>query len=149
MSFRLEKSVWLPRPIDEVFAFFGDAGNLERMTPPWLSFKILTPRPIDMRAGTLIDYRIALHGIPMKWRTKITTWNPPFEFVDEQLSGPYRRWHHRHTFAEEAGGTRVGDIVDYDVLGGWLVNKVFVERDVRKIFDFRETTLKKLFPGKS
>lgn len=149
MSFRLEKSVWLPRPIDEVFAFFGDAGNLEVMTPPWLSFKILTPRPIDMRPGTLIDYRIALHGIPMKWRTEITAWNPPFEFVDEQLSGPYRRWHHRHTFREENGGTRVGDEVTYDVLGGWLVNKVFVERDVTRIFNYREETLKRLFPAKS
>ena len=128
-------------------AFFGDAGNLELMTPPWLSFKILTPRPIAMRPGTLIDYRIALHGIPMKWRTEITAWNPPFEFVDEQLSGPYRRWHHRHTFVEERGGTRVGDEVTYDVLGGWLVNKVFVERDVTRIFSYREETLKRLFPA--
>ncbi len=145
MSYRLTKSVWVPRPIDEVFEFFGNAANLELMTPPWLSFKILTPTPIEMREGTTIDYRIALRGLPMRWRSEISTWKPPFEFVDEQLKGPYRRWHHRHTFETRDGGTQVGDDVTYDVLGGALVHKFFVAGDLKKIFDFREETLRRLF----
>lgn len=145
MSFVLKKSVWVPRPIEEVFDFFGDASNLEQMTPPWLAFKILTPQPIEMRPGTLIDYRISLRGLPMKWRTEITTWNPPFEFVDEQLSGPYRQWHHRHTFVARDGGTDVTDEVTYDVLGGAIIRHLFVKNDLEKIFAFREATLKARF----
>ena len=149
MSFVLKKSVWVPRPIDEVFHFFGDAANLELMTPPWLQFKILTPQPIAMRPGTLIDYRISLRGLPMRWRTEITAWNPPFEFVDEQLKGPYRKWHHRHTFVERDGGTEVGDEVTYDVLGGALIRHFFVKGDLEKIFAFRERTLVERFGGRA
>jgi len=145
MSYRITKSLWVPRPIDEVFDFFGNAANLEQMTPPWVGFKILTPQPIEMRAGSLIDYRISLHGLPLRWRTEITTWKPPFEFVDEQLKGPYRRWHHRHTFESRDGGTLVGDEVTYDVVGGALVNRLFVAGDVKKIFAFREEALRRLF----
>jgi len=149
MSYRIAKSLWVPRPIDEVFEFFGNAANLELMTPPWLAFKILTPEPIEMRPGTTIDYRISLRGLPMRWRSQITTWNPPFEFVDEQLKGPYRRWHHRHTFESRDGGTLVGDEVNYDVLGGNLIHRVFVEGDLRKIFAFREETMLRLFGATS
>lgn len=145
MSYRITKSVWVPRPIDEVFEFFGNAANLETMTPPWLAFKILTPQPIAMHTGTTIDYRISLRGLPMRWRSEITHWNPPFEFVDEQLKGPYRRWHHRHTFETWDGGTLVGDDVTYDVLGGALVNRLFVKKDLKQIFAFREETLHRLF----
>jgi len=145
MSYRITKSVWVPRPIDEVFEFFGNAANLELMTPPWLAFKILTPQPIAMCAGTLIDYRISLRGLPMRWRSEITVWKPPFEFVDEQRKGPYRRWHHRHTFESRNGGTLVGDEVNYDVLGGALIHRLFVEGDLKKIFAFREETLRRLF----
>lgn len=145
MSYRLAKSVWVPRPIDEVFDFFGNAANLELMTPPWLAFKILTPQPIVMRPGTTINYRISLRGLPMRWQSEITVWKPPFEFVDEQVKGPYRRWHHRHTFESRDGGTVVGDEVDYDVFGGALIHRFLVEGDLRKIFAFREKTLQRLF----
>jgi len=145
MSYRIAKTLWVPRPIEDVFAFFGTAANLELMTPPWLSFKIITPQPIEMRPGTRIDYRISLRGLPMRWRSEITEWNPPFSFVDEQLKGPYRHWHHRHTFESRDGGTLVGDEVTYDVLGGALVHRLFVEGDLKKIFAFREETMRRLF----
>ena len=149
MSYRIAKTLWVPRPIDEVFEFFGNAANLELMTPPWLAFRILTPQPIAMRPGTAIDYRISLRGLPMRWRSEITTWNPPFEFVDEQRKGPYRKWHHRHTFESRDGGTLVGDEVTYDVLGGDLIHRLFVAGDLRKIFAFREETMLRLFHNQS
>ena len=145
MSYRIAKTLWVPRPIDAVFEFFGNAANLELMTPPWLAFKILTPQPIEMCPGTHIDYRISLRGLPMRWRSEITTWKPPFEFVDEQRKGPYRQWHHRHTFESRDGGTLVGDEVTYDVLGGDLIHRLFVAGDLRKIFAFREETMLRLF----
>ena len=137
---------WLARPRDEVFEFFAAAANLERLTPPWLGFEILTPRPIAMRVGALIDYRLRVHGLPLRWRTEITEWQPPLRFVDEQLRGPYRLWHHTHTFTERDGGTAVHDRVRYAVLGGVLVQKLLVERDVRTIFGYREKVLRELFP---
>lgn len=140
----LRTSLWLPRPIGEVFAFFADAGNLEAITPPWLRFRIVTPRPIAMRAGALIDYGLRLHGIPMRWRTEITAWEPPHRFVDEQLRGPYRLWRHEHTFREEDGGTRVRDEVRYRVLGGPLVEPWLVRPDLRRIFTFRTEKMQEL-----
>lgn len=149
MSYRLEKSVWVPETIANVFDFFSDAGNLELLTPPWLGFTIVTPRPIAMHEGTRINYRISLRGIPMGWESEITVWKPPFEFVDEQIRGPYRRWHHRHTFTPQNNGTLVTDEVTYDVLGGAIVNRLFVRGELEKIFAFREETLRKRFtsPG--
>jgi len=131
--------LWLPRPRDEVFAFFADAANLEALTPPWLHFHIVDPA-IVIRAGVRIDYRLKVHGIPMTWQSEISRWDPPSSFVDEQRKGPYRRWVHTHTFAEERGGTRVGDSVDFEVPLAWLVGG-FVMRDVRKIFAFRRQAL--------
>ena len=145
MSYRLSRSLLVPRPIDEVFAFFGDAANLERLTPPFLKFRILTPPPIVMRPGTLIDYRISLHGLPMKWRSEITEWRPPYSFVDEQRRGPYKSWIHRHTFAAESGGTRVSDDVQYEVTGGALVHRLLVQGQLEKIFNYRLTVLGELF----
>ena len=137
---RLESDLWLPRPLDEVFAFFSDAANLEALTPPSLQFKILTPQPVAMRQGTLIDYRIRIHGIPIGWQSEISVWEHPHRFVDVQRSGPYRRWEHTHGFAAVNGGTRVTDLVDFEVpfafVAGW-----FVRRDVEKIFAFRRKTL--------
>lgn len=143
--FEHRSEIWLPRPRAEVFAFFSDAGNLERLTPPWLGFEILTPRPIAMRPGARIDYRLKIHGLPIRWKTEITAWDPPRQFVDEQLSGPYRLWHHTHTFIEEGDGTRVVDRVRYAMFGGRFVHKLFVERDVRTIFAFRERVLRDIF----
>jgi ligand-binding SRPBCC domain-containing protein len=143
--FTLETELWLPRPRDEVFRFFADAFNLEALTPPWLKFEVLTPRPIEMRAGLRIDYRLRLRGLPLRWQSEITAWEPPVRFVDEQRRGPYRAWIHQHTFEERDGGTLARDMVRYDVIGGRLVNRFFVRRDVRKIFEFRQERLREVF----
>jgi ligand-binding SRPBCC domain-containing protein len=140
---RLTTELWLPRPREEVFQFFSDAANLEALTPPWLHFEVLTPTVV-LRPGVRIDYRLRLYGVPLQWQSEISRWEPPDCFVDEQRRGPYRHWIHTHTFAEERGGTRVGDAVDFEVpfgrLAGW-----FVMRDVRKIFAFRTQALLKRF----
>ena len=143
-EFRLETELWLPRPRAEVFSFFAEARNLETITPPWLRFEVLTPPPIVLRVGALIDYRIRVHGIPIRWRTEIAEWQPPLRFVDLQLRGPYTLWHHTHTFEERAGGTLCGDVVRYRPRGGALVNWLFVRRDVERIFDFRRQRLQQL-----
>jgi ligand-binding SRPBCC domain-containing protein len=144
--FKLETELWLPHRRDEVFRFFADAFNLETLTPPWLKFEVLTPRPIEMRVGLQIDYRLRLRGLPLRWRSEITAWEPPGRFVDEQRRGPYRAWIHEHTFEEQDGGTLTRDRVQYAVIGGWLINTLFVRRDVEKIFHFRQETLQGLFP---
>jgi ligand-binding SRPBCC domain-containing protein len=146
-EFILEAELWLPRPLDEVFAFFSDANNLETITPSWLNFEVITPGPIIMRPGTLIDYRIRIHGFPVRWRTEITRWQPPHQFVDEQLRGPYKLWHHTHTFAERDGKTWCADRVRYFPRGGALMNRLFVRRDVEKIFAYRARRLQELFPA--
>jgi hypothetical protein len=141
----LTAQVWLPRPVDEVFPFFADAGNLNRITPPRLRFEILTRRPIAMQVGTRIDYRLRVRRFPARWQSEITAWEPPYRFVDEQRRGPYRLWHHAHTFAERDGGTLVGDRVRYAGRGGVFVNRLFVQRDVAAIFAYRQQTLRELF----
>ena len=120
-----------------------DAANLEALTPPWLHFEILTPTVV-LRPGARIDYRLRLYGIPLRWQSEISRWEPPESFVDEQRRGPYRRWVHTHTFAEERDGTRIGDAVEFEVPFGWLAGW-FVMRDVRKIFAFRTEVLLNLF----
>ena len=142
----LDSTIWLPRPTDDIFSFFSNAFNLEMLTPPFLNFHVLTPRPITMAPGMRIQYRLGLHGIPVKWESEITVWEPPHRFVDEQRRGPYRRWHHEHTFVARDGGTDVSDHVEYSVLGGLLINTLFVARDVRALFNFRREKLKQLFP---
>ena len=137
---------WLSVPLDTVFAFFGDAGNLDAITPPWLHFKILTPQPIEMGQGTLIDYRIRIHGIPIRWRTRINAWEPPFRFVDEQISGPYRLWIHEHTFAERDGGTLIRDVVRYATPFDALLHDRFVRPDIERIFAFRKEAIERHFP---
>lgn len=144
----LERTQVVPRPRDEVFAFFADATNLERLTPPFLGFTILTPQPIEVRAGTLIDYRIRLSGIPMTWRTLIEDYVPGVQFVDVQLRGPYKRWRHLHTFRDVDGGTAIGDRVEYELpLGplGRIAHAVLVKRQLRTIFDYRAQVMKDMF----
>lgn len=144
-NFQFTAEQWLPRPCREVFAFFADARNLQTITPEWLQFEILTPCPIDMRAGALIDYRLRVRGFPIHWRTEITEWQPPHRFVDQQLRGPYHVWHHTHTFIERDGGTLCRDEVAYRPRGGALLHWLFVRRDVEKIFAFRRDKLQQLF----
>ncbi len=143
--FELRAALWLPRPVEEVFEFFSDAGNLDSITPDSLRFEILTPRPIDMRQGALLDYRLKVRGIPFTWRSLISAWEPPHRFVDEQVRGPYRVWHHEHTFWKCDGGTLCRDQVIYDMIGGALANALLVQRDLRNIFNFRCQSLRERF----
>jgi len=142
---RLQTIQFLPAPREQVFAFFADALQLETITPPWLHFAVLTPAPIVMSAGTLIDYRLRLHCIPLRWRTRINAWEPPSRFVDEQLRGPYRSWVHTHLFEEIDGGTLCHDLVDYTTPGGGMIDMLFVRSDLRKIFTYRRAELARRF----
>ncbi len=143
-TFTLSTEHRIEKPIAEVFAFFSDAHNLTEITPPWLHFVVLTPRPIEMEVGTLIDYRLKLRGIPVRWQSEITEWDPPHYFADEQRRGPYRCWIHQHKFVESDEGTLVQDEVEYAVLGGQLINKLFVRPDIEKIFEYRSSKLQEL-----
>lgn len=137
----LERTQIIPLSAEETFAFFSDAFNLERITPPFLRFRILTPPPIKMEQGTLIEYRLKLFGVPIYWRTLIEHWRPENFFVDRQISGPYALWRHTHTFEEVAPGqTRMEDVVEYSIpfgVLGRLAHTLFVKRMVNKIFDYR------------
>ena len=144
-TFVFESSVWLPRPLGDVFEFFSDASNLEVITPPWLKFSVVTLAPVEMRPGTLIEYRLRFRGVPLRWRSEITVWDPPHRFADVQVKGPYRQWVHEHSFAERDGGTLAGDRVAYAVWGGALANALVVRRDVERIFDYRKQTLTAMF----
>ena len=137
--------LWLPLPPEAVFAFFGNAANLDAITPPWLGFRILTPLPIVMREGTLIDYRLRVHRLPLRWRKRISAWQPPHRFVDEQSRGPYRQWIHEHTFEPRNHGTLVRDLVRYAVPFDFIAHLLFVRRDIEKIFEFRAEELKRRF----
>jgi ligand-binding SRPBCC domain-containing protein len=148
-EFKMQTELWLPRPRQEVFPFFADARNLEALTPPWLKFEVLTPAPIAMRPGTLIDYRIRVHGLPIRWRTEIAEWDPPHQFVDQQLRGPYTLWHHTHTFMERDGGTLCLDCVRYRPRGGALINWLFVRRDVERVFQYRQQRMQELLGTKA
>ncbi len=143
MAHLLKRSTWIERPIEEVYAFFADAGNLERVTPPELRFRILTQLPIEMRVGALIEYRLALFGVAFGWRTEISCWEPPHRFIDRQLAGPYRQWIHSHEFTPERGGTRMRDTVEYVLPLGplGLLALPLIRRQLKRIFDYREVAL--------
>jgi ligand-binding SRPBCC domain-containing protein len=136
----------LPLPLEEAFAFFGAAENLERITPPELGFEIVTPSPVEMRAGTLIDYRLRLFGLRFGWRTEITAWHPPHGFVDTQLRGPYAQWIHRHAFSSVDGGTLMEDEVRYrlpvPVLGE--AGYPLVRLQLARIFRYRQRRVREL-----
>ena len=136
----------LPGAPEDVFPFFADARNLEAITPPLLRFEVVTPEPIDMRVGTLIQYRLKLHGVPVRWLTSIQAWEPPYRFVDVQVSGPYALWHHTHEFVRDGDTTVMTDVVRYAIgFGplGELAHRLFVRRDVAAIFDFRHDELRR------
>jgi ligand-binding SRPBCC domain-containing protein len=145
--FEYRSELWVPRAVEEVFPFFADAHNLQELTPPFLDFRVLTPRPVPMAPGVRIDYRLRLHGLPIRWESEITVWDPPHRFVDEQRRGPYRTWIHTHRFTPRNGGTLVEDEVRYEVLGGRLVNDLFIRKDVERIFAYRAARLLALFGG--
>lgn len=149
-TFTLTNELWLPQSPEEVFPFFADAGNLELLTPPSLRFRILTSLPIEMAVGTLIDYRIRLRGMPIRWQSEITAWEPPYRFVDEQRRGPYCLWVHEHVFmpregAAQNGGTLARDVVRYAVPGGAIVQRLFVASELERIFDYRNAALRRNF----
>jgi ligand-binding SRPBCC domain-containing protein len=139
--------LWIARPREEIFPFFAEAANLDSLTPSWLHFEVLTPGKIAMGPGALIDYRLRVHGVPLRWRTEIAEWRPPERFVDVQLRGPYRLWRHTHTFVERAGGTLCRDEVEYWPRGGAIINWLFVRRDIERIFQFRQRRLLEIFAG--
>lgn len=146
--YTLRREQWIQRPVDEVFAFFADAHNLEEITPPWLGFRIISTSSTGVSKGTEIRYRLRLHGIPIHWRTEILDWNPPYSFVDVQRSGPYKLWHHTHKFEAHGDQTRMTDVVQYSLPFGWLgriAHALKVGSDVQRIFDYRRERIDELF----
>ena len=143
----LEREQTLAIDPKRAFGFFADARNLERITPPWLRFRVVTPGEIVMGAGTLIEYRLALHRIPVSWLTRIETWEPPLRFVDRQIRGPYAFWEHSHSFEPVAEGTLIRDRIRYripfGILGG-LAQLLVVRRDLERIFDYRREQVSNL-----
>ncbi len=148
MTYTLRREQWIARPADEVFAFFANAENLEKITPPWLGFRILSMSTPSIEEGTTIRYRLRLHCIPVQWRTDICEWNPPRCFVDVQTKGPYRQWRHTHRFEADGDRTKMIDEVQYSLpfgLLGRIVHALKVQRDIRRIFDYRRLRIDALF----
>jgi ligand-binding SRPBCC domain-containing protein len=146
-EYLLKRSVWVRRPIEEVFPFFAAAENLGRITPPELGFRIDSPTPVAMHRGATIDYTIRLYRMPMKWRTGITKWDPPHYFEDTQLAGPYAKWVHTHRFTEYNGGTTIDDRVEYVLPFGTLGHIAWplVRRQLDRIFDYRTEVMLERF----
>lgn len=143
----LERDQFLAKPLEEVFEFFAEVENLERITPPWLGFSLADRHLTRIQAGTEIEYRLRLHGLPLRWVSCIDVWQPPMVFVDRQVRGPYRLWVHRHQFASTNGGTLISDRVRYALpLGhlGRLAHRLFVGRDLDRVFDFRSRAVRQL-----
>ena len=149
---RLERRQYLEHPLGEVFEFFAAARNLQRITPPWLSFEVLSPEPVEMAVGVLIDYRLTLHGVPLGWTSQIEVWEPGRQFVDRALRGPFALWHHRHRFSAAGEGTIVADEVHYALpFGalGELAHPLFVARDLDRIFAQRHEAVERILASAS
>ena len=144
-DFHFSTSVLLPYPRVEVFDFLSKAEKLNLQTPPWVHFSILTPLPIEMRQGAVIRYRIRVRGIPVRWDSEITEWEPPLRFTDTQIRGPYSYWIHRHEFDETPEGTLATDDITYRVPGGALINRLYVAGELRKIFAHRKARLLQIY----
>ncbi len=140
-----EQECLIPAPLDRAFAFFSDATNLARITPPQLGLRVLTPTPIPMKAGTEITYRIRVRGIPLRWTSRITVWEPGKRFIDEQLRGPYKLWVHEHRFEATPNGTRMFDHVRYSTPMDWLVHRWLVAPDIKRIFEHRTRVILEVF----
>ena len=144
----LETSLWLPQSPDEIFPFFADAKNLERITPPWLNFRILSQSTPQIQKGTIFEYKLKIKGFPVRWSSLIEDWQVNRSFVDTQLRGPYKLWHHTHTFESDRGGTRMLDRVKYELplgkLGDFLAG-AYVRKDVEGIFAYRENIVREMF----
>lgn len=148
LSERIDREQWVPLAPEALFPFYADPVNLERITPPFLRFRVVHSSDAALRDGALIDYRLRLHGLPISWRSRIETWRPPAAFVDQQVRGPYALWHHLHTFEPHDGGTVVRDQVRYRLPGGALGQLVagrLVARDLAHIFDYRRAVVARLF----
>jgi ligand-binding SRPBCC domain-containing protein len=144
---RIDRVQLVPLTRDAAFGYFADASNLEAITPPWLRFRILTPQPIALGEGALIDYRLALHRVPLRWRTRIERWEPGRCFVDTQLDGPFALWEHTHTFEEQVGGTLIRDRVEYRMpleVFGQLAHRLVAGRDLERIFDYRRDAIARI-----
>jgi ligand-binding SRPBCC domain-containing protein len=147
-TFWFQTETLLKTSLTDVFKFFSNAENLETITPPWLKFNIITPLPIEMRKGAVIDYQLKLYGIPLKWKTLILEWDPPFRFIDCQLNGPYKKWIHEHRFEEKGQEIHMIDSIEYALPGGILapaINSIKIKKDINKIFLYREKKIIEIF----
>ena len=148
MYYELTDHFVVKSTLADTWAFFGDAMNLPKITPPWMGFHVLTPAPIDMHTGTLIDYKVKVMGLPVKWRTRIIDWSPPRQFIDLQLRGPYTLWHHQHTFEQVDDGTACTDRVTYKVPAGGigrLMNRFLIRKQLKEIFEYRSKIIDQTF----
>ena len=146
-AYELHRRQWVPHPLQQVFDFFSAAENLEQLTPPFLRFQIISAPP-RLEAGVLIEYKLRVHGFPIRWLTTIEQWDPPHSFVDVQTRGPDKLWRHTHRFWSESGGTWIEDAVRYSLpFGplGQLVHGLVVKHDVEAIFRYREQKICEAF----
>lgn len=148
---RYETQQWIAKPLAEVWPFFCDETNLERLTPPWLKFRVVSKSTQRLQEGTVINYALRLHGLPIRWQSRIENWQPPFQFVDTQIKGPYAVWHHTHQFEDHGSRTLALDIIRFELPFGFLGRLLnpWVRRDVERIFTYRQTALREIFdtPG--
>ncbi len=146
-AWRLDTAIFLPLTPEALFPFFADARNLEEITPPWLRFALVDAPAGPLASGALINYRLRIRGVPIRWQTRIDDWDPPRRFTDEQKKGPYRRWHHEHRFFSMEGGTLMTDRVSFAAIGGPLVRRFLIEPDLRRIFTYRHERIRARFGG--